>query len=684
MERSCRQQKLILTLKVRLTTLKRNWLWLCLIFLLLLPAIVLADAAYDGKMYPEDAEYIDLGEEPVSDFDALTAFLDQMPNLRRVDMWGNKMDLASCDMLASRYPNITWGWTLQIRASDHEHLVRTDATSFSTLHNSSSKQHTQEDFRILKYCWNLLALDVGHNNITDLDFLYDLPRLRVLIAACNHLSDITPISALKDLEYAELFKNEIRDISPLTGLPHLLDLNLCFNRIQDFSPIETLTTLQRLWMFSSSSYGKEPNAEVVRSLRAALPDTQIDTVHYSTTGTWRMLTEKKRHPHYDAIVRMFGEDHLHPQFEYVPFEDSFPMSEDPAADLPDTPATPIPEVQATPEPEVQTTPEPEYQSVSEAVEQIISEEEDPAESAGQAQEAVSAFPEPKLLVPQDFSDKGYLLPIDFSTGSKPRKECYTSDFSYEDSTISASVSSGHTGSCSYWVCDIQLTDASQLRTMSASRSGAFDNNNSEMTPENLSTRSSGVVVISGEYWNSSEKRGLGFIMRQGILLGNNLENAAFNSTRVMDVLLIDEDGDFHVLHCPGTDEVPGLINGKRILQAFSFGPILVENGEAIKDFGRACKWIDMVPDQGRQRMCICQTGPLAYKIVCCAGPYRGNPGMTLREFADLVESLGVQTAYNLDGGDSTWLYFNGNKINEFGSTSQRKLRDIIYFASAEQ
>ena len=45
--------------------------------------------------------------------------------------------------------------------------------------------------------------------------------------------------------------------------------------------------------------------------------------------------------------------------------------------------------------------------------------------------------------------------------------------------------------------------------------------------------------------------------------------------------------------------------------------------------------------------------------------------------------MGVQTAYNLDGGDSTLLYFNGTRLNEFGSKTQRKLMDIIYFASAE-
>ena len=42
--------------------MKRKWLWCCLVILLLFPAVVTADVAYEGKSYPEDAEYIDLGD----------------------------------------------------------------------------------------------------------------------------------------------------------------------------------------------------------------------------------------------------------------------------------------------------------------------------------------------------------------------------------------------------------------------------------------------------------------------------------------------------------------------------------------------------------------------------------------------------------------------------------------------
>ncbi|MBR1993480.1 MAG: phosphodiester glycosidase family protein [Firmicutes bacterium] len=56
--------------------------------------------------------------------------------------------------------------------------------------------------------------------------------------------------------------------------------------------------------------------------------------------------------------------------------------------------------------------------------------------------------------------------------------------------------------------------------------------------------------------------------------------------------------------------------------------------------------------------------------------------MTLRQFAELVGSLGVECAYNLDGGDSTMLIFNGEKVNDKGNQNTRDISDILYFASA--
>ena len=227
-----------------------------------------------------------------------------------------------------------------------------------------------------------------------------------------------------------------------------------------------------------------------------------------------------------------------------------------------------------------------------------------------------------------------------------------------------------------------MTDASQIRTMAASRDGSF-RSFGQMDALRLSGLSGAVVAVNGDCWNSSEKKNMGYIIRQGVLYQNNLGAAGSWDSILMDVLLIDEDGDLTVLKKPTEGKIPGLLNGKRVLNAFSFGPLLAENGEVVKNYHEADFWLDMAADKARQRMCICQTGPLQYLVLCCAGPYKDNAGMTLRELAELAVSLGAKTAYNLDGGYSTLLYFNGARLNECGSREHRRLQDIIYFASAE-
>ena len=257
-----------------------------------------------------------------------------------------------------------------------------------------------------------------------------------------------------------------------------------------------------------------------------------------------------------------------------------------------------------------------------------------------------------------------LLPIDFSAGMEPDPDFYLSDREYEDPTLHITIEELREDGCDYWVARIKVADASQLRTMSA---GGFDTSMS-MKGTALAKRVNAVLAIDGDYYCYT---GSGYILRQGQLYLDLL-----NGER--DVLLIDEDGDFHVVHLPKAGEVSDTVDGKKVINAFYFGPILVENGQVPE----VVDGPNMAATERRQRMCIAQVGPLEYMVVCCEAPARGSSGMTLRQFAELVATLGVETAYNLDGGDSTMLIFDGEKLNDVTSTSTRSICDIIYFASA--
>ena len=256
----------------------------------------------------QDAATLDFGETPVTDWEGLTRTIDSQPDLKAVLLYASKVTTEEISKLTGRYPQIFFGFTIQIA----EHTLRTDQTAFSTLHNNRSPEHTSADFEVLKYCTKLEALDLGHNNIDDISFIANLKNLKVLILALNNITDISPLSELDQLEYLELFRNKTRDISPLSGLGNLLDLNLCYNYIKDFSPLYQIKTLERLWLYKSSGYQKSSriDKDTLTTLKSALPLCYIDSTTYSTGGGWR------EHPRYFTVFEIFKDG------IYRPFDES--------------------------------------------------------------------------------------------------------------------------------------------------------------------------------------------------------------------------------------------------------------------------------------------------------------------------------------------------------------------------
>ena len=256
------------------------------------------------------------------------------------------------------------------------------------------------------------------------------------------------------------------------------------------------------------------------------------------------------------------------------------------------------------------------------------------------------------------------LGIDFTPGMPTVRASYISKTEYKDPTLHVVIEEGRKDNCNYWVARVKIGHASQLRTAAA---GGFAN---EFTMKGtyLAKRQNAVLAIDGDYYAYYN---YGYILRQGVEYRNNLRAER-------DVLAIDEDGDFHIFLTPGSGALTPEWQGKKLINVFHFGPALVIDGEV----GTLSASYWMAPEEKRQRMCLAQTGPLEYMALCCAGPARGSEGMTLRQFANLAKELGAITAYNLDGGDSTMLIFDGEKINDKANANTRDISDIIYFASA--
>ena len=265
------------------------------------------------------------------------------------------------------------------------------------------------------------------------------------------------------------------------------------------------------------------------------------------------------------------------------------------------------------------------------------------------------------------------LPIDLTGGFPPQESGYSGETVYEDPTIRVEITykdishlQPYKGrNAGAWIVDIQLGDASQLRTAA---SYSFESDATD-PPDVIADKVNAVVAFNADFI-TRQKNGL--VFKQGILYKDNLNGR-------QDVLLIDEDGDFHPVHLPKKGVISETVDGKKVLNAFCFGPVLVENGEVCtgwKDFGY------LKPQELYARMALCQVGPLHYRVILTTHLQSYTTGLTLKAFAQLCKDEGAVTAYNLDGGESTTLYFHGVRLNSQDNVNFRPVPDIMYFASA--
>ncbi len=260
-----------------------------------------------GTSFESEATLLDLDAAGilVTDTAELKALLNQMPNLTEVHMYNSHLRVNQMDELFDGYPDIFFGWTITL----YTHTVRTDATAFSTLHSHEGTAedpfHNTRELRRLRFCKNLIALDIGHNSLTNLDFLTELPQLKVLILGANYyITSIEPLANLTELEYLELFSANVTDVTPLASLTKLRDLNLAYNQqLRDISPLYELPNLERFWCGHTLVPKEQRNA-----MEAAHPGCEFDWLNMPTDGTWR------KHPHYDTIYQMFHDG------VYMPFD----------------------------------------------------------------------------------------------------------------------------------------------------------------------------------------------------------------------------------------------------------------------------------------------------------------------------------------------------------------------------
>lgn len=228
---------------------------------------------FGDRVYPSDAEEIDLTGLPLEDTRWLEARVQYMPRLKKVLLIDCGLESETLEELNQRYETIQFVWTVTLGPI----TLRTDAEFFAPVVTGDHVNQSQVE--ALKYCHDLVAIDLGHMPVTDCSWAAGMPKLKYLILAETGVRDLTPLASCGELVFLELFLSPARDYSPLLACKKLEDLNLCYCRGSAES-VRQMTWLKRLWW--------DGNETQTRGLAKALPDTQCNfTSGSSTGGTWR-------------------------------------------------------------------------------------------------------------------------------------------------------------------------------------------------------------------------------------------------------------------------------------------------------------------------------------------------------------------------------------------------------------
>ena len=253
-----------------------------------------------------------------------------------------------------------------------------------------------------------------------------------------------------------------------------------------------------------------------------------------------------------------------------------------------------------------------------------------------------------------------------STATSVTSTSYSSDTA--KITVSKHVAGTGADTVTYYVADVVVSDATILR--SAFANDEFGTNIIATTSE-IADQANAVLAINGDYYGF---RTTGIVIRNGVI---------FRDSGARQGLAIYQDGTMR-LYDETTTTAAQLVK-EGVWNTLSFGPGLVTDGKVISG-------IDQVEIdtnfgnhsvQGQQpRSGIGMISANHFVFVAVDGRSSGySRGVTMTEFANIFTELGAQVAYNLDGGGSTTMVFNGALVNNpLGKGTERGTSDIIYVA----
>lgn len=251
-----------------------------------------------------------------------------------------------------------------------------------------------------------------------------------------------------------------------------------------------------------------------------------------------------------------------------------------------------------------------------------------------------------------------------SSASTTASNVSTSDTSYSDDNISITLTEKTVRNTQVYIADITVSSAEYLKTALAQNT--YGTNVTAKTSVTAANNNA-ILAVNGDYYGANST---GYVIRNGVVYRDTVREDSSNGD-----LAIYKDGSFKIIY---EDEISAdQLVKDGVVNLLAFGPSLVENGEIVVDTNSEVG--QSMASNPRTAIGIIDENH--YIIVVSDGRTSESQGLSLYELAEVMKSYGVKTAYNLDGGGSSTLYFNGQVINKpttNGNISERAVSDIVY------
>lgn len=227
--------------------------------------------------------------------------------------------------------------------------------------------------------------------------------------------------------------------------------------------------------------------------------------------------------------------------------------------------------------------------------------------------------------------------------------------SYKSANINVNISKVQQDDVTYYLADIYIADIQYFNTAFAVRPDVMGER--ELTNV-VAKENNAILAINGDHCLDNS----GPVIRNGRL---------YRKETYADALVMNHDGSMETFSADQLDI--NAIEAKGVWQVWTFGPMLLEDGQPMTEFNSTLK-------KANPRTAIGYYEPGHYCFLVVDGRQPGySEGMTLQEMSKLFYELGCKVAFNLDGGQSSEMVFLGSVVNK-PYKGGRSTSDILYLS----